>query len=279
MRNSQKILIASVALGVILGLGAYAYTSNISNPQDVTDDYISVELKKDSLSKGNDLTNEFYDESFRELIRETLGKTDSNKIYKDDIESYLNRNNYILKLTLNSSIKSLKGLELFSKVNSVWLTNGTNDYLDYSTLSELKDLKTLTIINCKLTPSDISSSIWHSVYYNKLEELFINAAIPGNRTEKYKGVKENAQGLNSPYTSALNSLGESNNSNYAGHHGLKVLSLVGNEWQGDISTLGKLVGNNCKISLDNDSHIGENVDSYEKANNVKSNIDYVNTGK
>lgn len=277
LNKSSKVLIVALTTGICLGISAYAYTSNINTPQSVDEKYVTVDIKDDSISKGKDLTAEFADLNFRTLIKEILGKAEEAPIHQEDIDSYMNKNNCILKLTLGKDIKSLKGLELFNSVNSLWITNGTNTFLDYSTIENLKDLRTLTIINCKLSPSDISSSIWHCVFYNKLEELFINASFPGAKGEKYEGVTETAKGLNSPYTSALNSLGESNNKNNAGHHGLKVLSLVGNDWQGDISTLGKLIGNKCKISLNNDSHIGENVDNFERANNIETNIDYINT--
>lgn len=252
----DKRIIAGVGVLVLLGatVGAYAITNDrTSQTAEELNDTIDINADRNGTSEN---AGDFSDDELQQLLCKTIygSDSDSYSIYRSDVQKYLNKTNGILKLDLNENVKSLSGLDIVSDVQDLWISNATNPNLNWSAIKDLKNLKSLTIVNSTLSPSDISMYITYLVHNCALEELYINASFPGekNNRDSYKQIDGNGS---TPYIQALNSI------NVGSVKKLRVLSLVGNKWQGRIEDLQTLKDSKCSIALDSNSHINSDAEN------------------
>lgn len=248
---NRKILISGMLFAFAASTVAQQlYLQPRSNIDTELNETFDINVDRNSAQEDTDSISDIELEKQMYKVIYNKDTPDSYALYRSDIQKYLNKSGGILKLELNGDVQSLAGLDIASDVTDLWISNATNVNLDMSALTSLENLKSLTIINSKLSASDISSIIYHLVHKGALEELYINAAFPGKSEDRDSFVQIQGSG-NNPMISALNSI----NSSASDTKKLKVLSLVGNKWQGQIDYLETLKSTGCHIALDSNSHI------------------------
>lgn len=247
-----------------LAVPAYAFVNDIGGKEHEDNtpstDNQALNIGEDMLGENKDIANDIQDTEVRDFIRQLMNKSNSTKLMTDTVTDYMDSNSYQLKINLDENAENINGLESLGTIQSLRIEGATNPNFDWSGLKKLTKLKSITVVNCKFSPSDISSYISYLIKNGSLEELYINAAFPGKDGEKFQQIEEKAQGLSGPYTSALNDLGIVNSNG----NQLKILSLVGNDWQGDIASFQKLQSTGCQIALNENAH-SVTEDDYRKS--------------
>ena len=248
----EKVLLGTIVAISVTVVALAATVGDISSTNEDTEDANlntnTISIAEDQFARDDDIADSILDEKVREVLAKQIKAED--KIMSSDIQAYLSETGGVLKLTLDGTAKKLDGLSSLKNVKALRIENATYSAFDWDELSKMENLQSLTIVNSKLSPSDIASYIGHLVRNGHLQYLYINAAVPGKAGDKFLQIEETAAGLSGAYTTALNDLGDRN----SGKNQLKVLSLVGNNWQGDIASFTKLKESGCQIALDANAH-------------------------
>lgn len=259
----KKKFISGVLLAAIVSVAAFAVNGDIGGNKDGTPiselNTESISIANDQIAVDSDISEAILDSNVREEIARQINS--DGEIMASDIQGYLAKNNGVLKLSLDNTAVKLDGLGSLKNIEALRIENATNTNFDWDELQKMSELKSLTIVNSTLSPSDIASYVGHIVRQGHLQYLYINAAIPGKSGTKFKQIEETAQGLSGAYTTALNDLGDRTTSK----NQLKILSLVGNNWQGNIASFTKLKESGCQIALDSNAHAIMTTD-YEQTN-------------
>ena len=248
--NSRTIIAGLVGTLITIGGGSYALSTRNTGGTYHDTEVVDVNTITPNMENGKLSKRIKSQVVFNSDIKEVLGKEiyndSSAEIYNIDVAEYEAKHDYAVKLVLDGDVTSLKGIECLQDTRSLTIVNATNNNLDWSPIKELKHLQSLTVVNCKLSPSDISSCVDVCVKYGELSQLFINAAFPGKAGEEFKGVTST-----DAYNYALNHLGSVNVNPDTGsqHKTLRALSLVGNDWQGDAVDLDILINSGCQVAL------------------------------